>query len=286
MEVLADPPITPQQPPVSEGAGGFDNLNLPISIYVMQQGIYEAAYPLYGPTGALDPKIVQQGTMGDCWFMSAVISLAEVDSYAIQQMIQNNLNGTYTVTFPGQKPVTITYDPTARGATTSPPHTTADPIWARVIEQAAGEYYNQNPGWVSWLNTTGEKANPLKNLDQGYWPGPAIELLTGKPSAGQSAAGVISISGSVRADWQQVIEDGLKNHTPVVASIYPTNLVAGGVGLLTGHSYAVTGFDKATGLVTIREPNGSYEYDPDYSKRLKEWLVNHPRRYRAETSRR
>lgn len=53
--------------------------------------------PLFknGPT----PQDVQQGQIGDCYFPSAMAALAQNNSEAIQNMIRENGDGTYTVTF-------------------------------------------------------------------------------------------------------------------------------------------------------------------------------------------
>ena len=53
--------------------------------------------PLFnnGPT----PQDVQQGQIGDCYFPSAMAALAQNNAEAIQNMIKENGDGTYTVVF-------------------------------------------------------------------------------------------------------------------------------------------------------------------------------------------
>src|SRR5271165_3193841 len=55
--------------------------------------------PLYGPSGAPTIQDVNQGYLGDCYFMSSLGEVALKDPSAIENMISSNGNGTYSVRF-------------------------------------------------------------------------------------------------------------------------------------------------------------------------------------------
>ncbi|MDO8361492.1 MAG: C2 family cysteine protease [Actinomycetota bacterium] len=59
-----------------------------------------SSLPLFGPNG---PRLsdVQQGQVGDCWFMAALGSIALTSPDWIKNMITDNGNGTFTVHFSG-----------------------------------------------------------------------------------------------------------------------------------------------------------------------------------------
>ena len=55
--------------------------------------------PLYGPSGAPTIQDVNQGYLGDCYFLSSLGEVALKDPSAIENMISSNGNGTYSVRF-------------------------------------------------------------------------------------------------------------------------------------------------------------------------------------------
>ena len=55
--------------------------------------------PLYGPSGAPTYQDVNQGYLGDCYFVSSLGEVALKDPSAIENMISSNGNGTYSVRF-------------------------------------------------------------------------------------------------------------------------------------------------------------------------------------------
>jgi hypothetical protein len=57
---------------------------------------------LYGP-GGVRPEAVRQGGLGSCYFFATLSALAQATPAIIQQLIQDNGDGTYTVKFPDGK---------------------------------------------------------------------------------------------------------------------------------------------------------------------------------------
>ena len=61
--------------------------------------IENSTLPLYGPSGAPTYQDVNQGYLGDCYFLSSLGEIALKDPSAIESMITSNGNGTYGVRF-------------------------------------------------------------------------------------------------------------------------------------------------------------------------------------------
>jgi len=52
-----------------------------------------------GDVSDVDPNDVAQGQLGDCYLLAALAAVAKTDPGVIRQMVRDNGNGTYTVTF-------------------------------------------------------------------------------------------------------------------------------------------------------------------------------------------
>jgi len=199
---------------------------------------------LYGNAGnpleSICPEAVEQGHVGDCFFMSATLSLASKNPQAIRDMIKDNQDGTYTVTFPGapDRPVTVK-KPTAAetaiyGASTE--HGT----WPAVLEKAFGEYrhrYEFQRGFTYMNRADGRVAEPERPQDYAGAMGAAfsmgIEAMTGKP--------VVEVA----------LQDGSCQDTirRIAGGSEPATLVNG------RHEYGVIAYEKATDSLLIKDPN-------------------------------
>jgi Flp pilus assembly pilin Flp len=95
---------------------------------------------LWGTSGEPSLTDIRQGSIGDCWWMASMGAIADSDPQLLMDMIEENPNGTYTVTFPDGAEITVTgdfpYDPhDDRWAFARP--VGADPaIWPMVLEKA------------------------------------------------------------------------------------------------------------------------------------------------------
>jgi hypothetical protein len=197
------------------------------------------------PLEDIRPDAVSQGWTRDCLFMSTLASVANSNPQLIRNMIHDNGNRTYTVTFPGdrQHPVTVSA-PTdselaafARGSERG--------LWPAVMERAYGAWRNNN-GVIQentsdrlWINVT--------------------QLLTGESST-RSHMWHMS-----HARIQEILANA--NRSPVVvgmdseyfASIGISDNIDDATGLRRGHAYSVLGYDARTRTVTLRNPWGHGE---------------------------
>jgi hypothetical protein len=196
------------------------------------EGMAATPPPLYDNGTGPDWTKAKQGDLGNCWFVSAVIGLARTNPDAITNMIQDHGDGTYTVTFPGQQPVTITYDndPNAKGGS-------SDGIWLRVLEQAGAKLLADTQPLVSFL---------VDNF--GHRGRFGIYLVTGA-NAGPYFKWFYSISS-----WRDAIRTAMANNKIVTASTGTGGLSDRINGLVSRHVYLVIGYDAETDKVRLLNP--------------------------------
>jgi hypothetical protein len=246
--------------------------------------------PPPGGLGTVSPGGVEQGDAnGDCKFQAKLASLAQADPSAIVKMIQDNHDGTYTVTFPGDKehPQIVTEPSQFEIDTFSP----GAAEWAAIIGKAYRQRENEPLGTLS---------EAAQNVDG---------LLTGKPSAlfdagssnecGSLLEGIDWVARSLGADsvchWKTHFESAaqtvdqnkgktelidpkdlgswlqetLANHMIITvgfdeqglakaseADRHGTDAQGHRVEVERNHAYSLIGYDPATQMVTLRNPWG------------------------------
>jgi hypothetical protein len=229
-----------------------------------------------GDSSAADVSDIHQGGYGDCFFMSSMGAIAREHPEFIEKMIDDNGDGTYTVTF---------YDPhcftpigpcfyTEHKVTVDDifPEHLADPMdatsggtqeaWTLILEKA----------YMQWQKENG--IDPSADLPS---PSIALSVMTGKDSYNYPSE-LLSIEGlnqrfqngdaiTAGSDWFGGPPEYFKVNPPVKDPI-----------LAEGHVYFVTGVDPVNNTVTLQNPWGpAPEYPPitmpfeDYQKCF--WLT-------------
>lgn len=198
---------------------------------------------------SITPDAIDQGQYGDCYLLAAIGSLAATNPQAIKDMIQDNGDGTYTVTFPGDpdNPVTVsapTDSELARYQGGSEHGT-----WPAILEKAYGEYYDD------------DYTVPQDGVPEGSVTPKGVDILS--PNGYDSD--LISLSDADEIDRK--LQEAIRNGMPITAGI--NNEFGSLIGvadnlsddaeLQGGHAYSITGYDPATRTVTVRNPWGSGE---------------------------
>jgi hypothetical protein len=192
------------------------------------------------PLSSITPEAVKQGQIGDCYLTSALGAVAAQDPEAIKNMIKDNANGTYSVTFPDapDKPVTVnapTDDEIAQFA-----GDTQYGSWPAVIEKAYGKRIDQN-------RVVAQDAIP-----DGSFLSTGLSALTGKDIDSDTLA-FTSLSATDRK-----LTEAMDDHRPVTAGVFK-NLFGGSSPIPDGHAYSVLDYDSDSKQVTIRNPWGNIE---------------------------
>jgi len=208
------------------------------------------------PLASIKPEAVVQGSVGDCYLMCAMASLANCNPQAIKDMIRDNHDGTYTVRLPGapSEPITVT-TPTdlelilyAGGGRYG--------VWPAVLEKAYGQYRNNHKLFFQNKGPASEGGDGGGRLREG------LKAMTGKDSQ------FILIEQRSESQLAQLLQGAINDGRPVVVSGHVKNSLRGamkdGQPLVTDgnevdglHGFSVLGYDPETRIVTIRNPWGT-----------------------------
>ncbi|MFN8554695.1 MAG: C2 family cysteine protease [Candidatus Obscuribacterales bacterium] len=204
------------------------------------------------PCASITYRAIMQGTIGDCYLEAVIASIAASSPGKIRDMIKDNGNGTYTVTFPGDRanPVTVSAPTEAEMGLNSEPGQYG--IWPNVLEKAFGEYFVQH----SYLGTKGYSST--EGADGGGFASRSTKLLTGKKVTEHWLSGWRSSSTNetIKGELTSAFAEG----RAVTCSI---GAIAHGQtrdGYTKRHVYSIIGWDpqgKDGGTLTIRNPWGN-----------------------------
>lgn len=206
---------------------------------------------------SIQPGSVQQGELGDCYFLSAVAALANTPAgkQRILSMIQDVGHDMVTVTFPGKLPVTIS-KPTAGelGKYASPG---PDGMWVPILEKAYAKLKNDNPMLLS-------KANPYDAIGSGGLLATGVGLVTGK-----STDTDILLLTSTETLRRKLTQAAAQKRVMTVGTngAMPWAKKETANGLPKGHAYSVLDFDPKTDMVTVRNPWGNTEVSDGHGPR-------------------
>ncbi len=214
------------------------------------------------PLKAIKPDAVHQGSLGDCYFLAPLASLAESNPQAIKDMIKTNKDGTYTVTFPGDPSHPVTVDAPTEDELQTYSHKDDDcGSWVNVIEKAHRKY-------------TGRETS-----DKGDNPQVAIKLLTkaGTTTVDDDLSGkIFGIGRTDESNVEKDLKNAVKNNEIIVASTAKDNTLREIFGasndpgsLINSHAFTVVGYDENSKTVKLRNPwgksgeEGSFEMSLD-----------------------
>lgn len=225
---------------------------------------YEAAnlncYATAEPLDSIKPEACKQGKIGDCYFMAGLASLAGSNPQAIKDMIKDNGDGTYTVTFPGAPDDPITVEKPTESELSHYAHPGKYGNWPAILEKAYGKYCNEHWYRRGPKNLGGGDVDQ-DGADGGSLRNAGLRILTGKGVDSDNMS--LTSEEELKAKLTEAFKDG----RPVVCCI--TNELGSlvgladnkvdGLGIPAGHEYTVVGYDEKTGKVKIMNPWGHGE---------------------------
>lgn len=202
--------------------------------------------PLWSGSGP-SYKDINQGQVGDCYFVSALGELALQDPTAIENMIKQNSNGSYSVEFQvnGQADWVTVNNQLAEygsGGRSGPVFANGEgTLWAPLIEKAYVELTEQ---------IYGTKGANYNNIDGGNDNG--LQAITGQSdnwdgfTAHESTSSLQSLLTQLQTAFNGKEEILFASQTNDSAA----NLVA-------SHMFFVTGVNAAAGTVSLENPWGA-----------------------------
>jgi hypothetical protein len=219
--------------------------------------------------GANGPSMndINQGYLGDCYFLSSIAEVAKQDPGVISSMFTSNGNGTYGVRFyvDGTAEYVTVNSSLADGGNI---FNYASDIWASLAEKAYAQL--QTGSAVTGNSISGNSWSAIGN---GGAPEYALEEITGASAItdfdanGNSWVTVVYnssldetsfASGNSTASVLGTLVSDLSKGDDVVLSSY-TNAAdsSGDDTLIADHAMSIYGYDSSTGLLEIRNPWGT-----------------------------
>ena len=233
--------------------------------------------PLYSAGGPVMADI-NQGNLGDCFFLAGLAEVAAQDPSAIQSMITDNGNGTYGVSFTinGKLDYVTVDDELANGGTVFN-HGADD--WAGLVEKA----YAQLQGGGNVTGNPSGFGNSYTNLANGGSPESALEAITGAatildyvadgaswksyafdgpsltvPNNPKAASAADPNTGILNAALMTALSTDLAAGDYLVLSSNKDETGADGKAtLMSNHAMAIYGFDAGTSMFEIYNPWGT-----------------------------
>jgi hypothetical protein len=201
---------------------------------------------------------VTEGTVGDCFFVAALLAVAHSRPDLIEQAILANGDGTYSVRFFDNRgmPVHKVVDADFYVAT--------GPVFYNIYARSADVRELWGPLMEKALASA--KSDGFETLDAGGFSDDALELLTGKRT--ESWQTVFSSKNAI----YEIVQDAVRRRKPIVAatgsvlSLQTEELAE--VGLVDSHAYCILGTEEEGGqrYVVVRNPWGNFEFNAaDYS---------------------
>jgi hypothetical protein len=230
-------------------------------------GSTKAAYeahdgPLLAADGAPSYHNVNQGDLGDCYFLATLAEVALQDPSAIESMITNNGNGTYGVRFfvGGEAEYVTVNDelPTASkplwdNGSNLKFANGADgaPLWAELVEKAFAQL-NAEPGAIHGQERN-EAINAYAGISDGH-PRDALAEITGQNSETFGPGKLVSDAVEIGAAFEsgEEVELFLGN--------FPKDYQSH--GLVENHVFEVIGYNASSDAFTLHNPWGSASRDP------------------------
>jgi len=209
--------------------------------------------PLYGPSGAPTIQDVNQGYLGDCYFLSSLGEVALQDPSAIENMISANGNGTYSVRF------FVNGQPDYVTVNSQLPLMTGYQ-WANgsQLEFANGK----TDDWVALVEKAYAKLNAQTNAPHGMELNSASDSYAGITAGNGSALTLITDQsetpttlspGASASSLGSILKNLASSFSAGEEVLMSTPWWSSG-NLVGDHMYMVTGVNATTGALTIRNP--------------------------------
>jgi trimeric autotransporter adhesin len=218
---------------------------------------------LFGASGP-SANDINQGKLGDCYFLSAIAEVASRNPNIIKNMITANGNDSYGVAFHYKGSTEyVTVNNTLQTGCNS-----GSNMWATLLEKAYAQLQSINV-------TTGNSytGNSFTAIGNGGLPEYALEAITGASQItdfcangtswlcrtyNASLSGTGSQSGISTATVLNTLKADLAAGDDLVLSSYTWSYDAGGkTQLVAGHAMSIYGINAANGYLQIRNPWGS-----------------------------
>jgi hypothetical protein len=207
---------------------------------------------LYGdndkPLESISHEAVIQAGIGNCYYFAALASLADCKPEAIRDMIKDNRDGSYTVTFPNAKPITV-QSPTDAELLLFPKPVDKG-VWVHIMEKAYGQMCMNDSLYKALRKLRGMEDTPIPQMhtDGGSALDAGLKVLTDKP---------IGWTWGFKGPdaMHAALVDATKRGVPITADTGLSAKVENGPALQ--HVYSALKYDATAKVLTVRNPWGN-----------------------------
>lgn len=195
---------------------------------------------------SIRPDHIEQGAIGDCHFLAAIGSIAEKNPERLKDMITDNTDGSFTVTFPGKDPVKV--DQPTHGEVGLYSTAGQDGLWLSILEKAYAKH-NYDNAWIGY-------ENEYDHVGGSFLGKHGMATITGNGTNADNLS-VTSLS-TLRSRLTHAMNNDLAVTTNLRKSLNPFG-DGRRQGLPMGHVYSILNYNSSTDEVTIRNPWGYAE---------------------------
>lgn len=199
-----------------------------VSLYEKSLKKIEKASPMLFASGVPHIEEIKQGKTGDCYFLSTAGGMAYHTPQRIIEMIQKNDDGSFSVTFPRHKPISVAAPTDTEIACYS--DAGDDGMWIHVLEKAYATYKNKK--------TKKYAIEPLDVVTHGGSGARMIMFMTGE--------------ACVRYPTSSTSDEDLRKH--LQSALEHNRVVNTGT---SGHCLTILGYDPTSDIVTVWNPWGT-----------------------------
>jgi hypothetical protein len=219
-------------------------------------------------TGSPSINDINQGYLGDCYFLASAGEVALENASEIASAITSNGDGTYGVRFyyDGKAEYVTVNSALPDGGTL---FNSASDLWASLMEKAYVEFQSINLDTGNNVNY----GNSWSTIGNGGDPAYALEALTGDASIQEFTGNGSSWTDKTVNDALQVtgvasgessttllatlIADLAAHDNLVLASNTTAKDSSGKYTLVADHAFSIVGYDSSTGALELRNPWGT-----------------------------
>ena len=195
--------------------------------------------------GGVSYDDVDQGQIGDCYFMAALSAVTKANPAFVRDSIRLNKDGTYNVRFfKDGKPIYVNVD-----------NDFLHDKWGRPVY---GTSKDKGELWVAVMEKAYAKLNhSYENIGKGGDTKNALQTLTGISTQSFDPG---SVSDGKLYD---TLNSAFKSGLPVTAGTSYNQALYANTGIVPTHAYTVTGVSVKNGqpFVTVRNPWGQVEWN-------------------------
>lgn len=222
-------------------------MNLVKSVLINAQNTFQLPRTLYAdaarPVENIRIEAVRQGIVGDCFFLAAVASVAVACPEMIPRMIKQLDDGSFEVTFPGDRDYPIVVDAPTSVELALYAKSSQFGIWPAVLEKAYGQYLIS----TEQRQKTDIPADATHAAAHTY---EAFDLLTGQTGHWEFLPNTDDdkLKGILRAAFRE--------RRAVAAGSMPSPTGLCPDGFAASHAFSVIGWNHQQEEITLRNPWG------------------------------